>query len=204
VAGDRAMVTVDPGVRASAADVAALSPRTVAVNLDLLYVVPAGVSAYVTCGDDDARAFAGRPPAQLSSARALFVSLPEALILTGERDPETAARRLAELVPSVIVTLGGDGAMALIEGERFEAPPIDPGKVVDATGAGDLLVAAYIWGDLRGAPPSDRLRWSVIYSGLSITTTTAVAGAVHESRLLEEGAKLGLKPPAGSPSLRAG
>ncbi|MDX6494701.1 MAG: hypothetical protein QOE17_687, partial [Gaiellales bacterium] len=71
VAGDRAMVTVDPGVRASAADVAALSPRTVAVNLDLLYVVPPGVHAYVTCGDDDARAFAGRPPAQLSAARAL-------------------------------------------------------------------------------------------------------------------------------------
>jgi ribokinase len=204
VAGDRAMVTVDPGVRASAADVAALSPRTVAVNLDLLYVVPPGVHAYVTCGDDDARAFAGRPPAQLSAARALFVSLPEALTLTGEREVEAAARRLAELVPSVIVTLGAEGAMALIEGERFEAPPFDAGKVVDATGAGDLLVAAYIWGDLRGAPPLDRLRWAVIYSGLSITTTTAVAGAVDEARLLSEGAKLGLAPPAGSRSVSAG
>jgi sugar/nucleoside kinase (ribokinase family) len=204
VAGDRAMVTVDPGVRASASDVAALSPRTVAVNLDLLYVVPAGVHAYVTCGDDDARAFAGRPPAQLSAARALFVSLPEALTLTGERDVEAAARRLAELVPSVIVTLGADGAMALIEGERFDAPPFDAGKVVDATGAGDLLVAAYIWGDLRGAAPLDRLRWAVIYSGLSITTTTAVAGAVDEARLLSEGAKLGLAPPSGSRSVSAG
>src|SRR6476469_5976369 len=60
VGDDRAMVTVDPGVRSSAADVAVLAPRAVAVNLDLLYVVPAGAAAYVTCGDDDARAFAGR------------------------------------------------------------------------------------------------------------------------------------------------
>ena len=57
IGDDRAMVTVDPGVRSSAADVAALAPRAVAVNLDLLYVVPDGAAAYVTCGDDDARAF---------------------------------------------------------------------------------------------------------------------------------------------------
>jgi hypothetical protein len=43
----------------------------------------------------------------------------------------------------------------------------------------------------------------VIYSGLSITTTTAVAGAVDEARLLSEGAKLGLAPPAGSRSVSA-
>ena len=44
---DRAMVTVDPGVRASTADVAALQPRAVAANIDLLYVVPDGAAAYV-------------------------------------------------------------------------------------------------------------------------------------------------------------
>ena len=42
IGDDRAMVTVDPGVRSSAADVAALEPRAVSVNLDLLYVVPEG------------------------------------------------------------------------------------------------------------------------------------------------------------------
>ena len=44
IGDDRAMVTVDPGVRSSAADVAALEPRAVLVNLDLLYVVPEGGS----------------------------------------------------------------------------------------------------------------------------------------------------------------
>ena len=77
--GDRAMVTIDPGARASAADVAAHAPRAVAASLDQLYVVPEAAAAYVTCGDDDARAYAGRPPAALSGARVLFVNQREAL-----------------------------------------------------------------------------------------------------------------------------
>src|SRR4029079_6310934 len=64
IGDDRAMVTVDPGVRSSAADVAALAPRAVAVNLDLLYVVPDGAAAYRPCGDDDARALSAGAPAQ--------------------------------------------------------------------------------------------------------------------------------------------
>ena len=63
---------------------------------------------------------------------------------------------------------------------------------MDATGAGDLLVAAYIWADLAGMPLEERLRWAVVYAGLSVTTPTAVAGAVDEARLLAEGARLGL------------
>ena len=65
------MVTYDPGVRARAADVAALAPRAVIVGLSQLDVVPAGTRAYVTVGDDDARAFAGRlPGADLARDRA--------------------------------------------------------------------------------------------------------------------------------------
>ena len=71
---DRAMVTVDPGVRASAADVASRACGAVATNLDMLHLVPPGATAYVTCGSDEARAFAGRPPAALAGARALFVT----------------------------------------------------------------------------------------------------------------------------------
>src|SRR5205085_6695639 len=69
--GDRAMVTIDPGARASAADVAARPARAVAASLDQVDVLPAGAFAYVTCGDDDARAYVGRPPAALAGARVL-------------------------------------------------------------------------------------------------------------------------------------
>jgi sugar/nucleoside kinase (ribokinase family) len=76
--------------------------------------------------------------------------------------------------------------------------PFDAVPVVDATGAGDLLVAAYIWADQLGVTPSDRLRWAVIYATLSVATPTAVAGAVSLQRLLEEGARAGLSAPDGA------
>src|SRR5262245_57633756 len=100
--GDRAMVTVDPGARASATDVTAQEPRAVAASLDQLHVIPDGVPGYVTCGDDDARAFAGRPPAALSRARAFLISQGEALILTGAATVEDAACSLSELVETVV------------------------------------------------------------------------------------------------------
>ncbi|MDX6532858.1 MAG: hypothetical protein QOJ13_2421 [Gaiellales bacterium] len=195
VANDRAMITIDPGVRVSRSDVAPLEPRAVAVNLDLIHVVPPGAAGYVTCGEDDARAFAGRPPADLANMRALFVNEREAVALTDAPDIESAAEQLGKLVPAVMVTRGANGAIAIIDGQRYESPGFDAGPAVDTTGAGDLFTAAYIWAELRGAEPEDRLRWAVLYASLSVTRSTAVGGAVSEARLLEEGAQIGLAPP---------
>jgi sugar/nucleoside kinase (ribokinase family) len=200
VKSERAMVTLDPGVRASRAEVAALEPRTVTANVDMLHTVPEGVPAYVTCGDDDARAFARQPLRQLEGVHVLFVSEREALTLSGKADLDAAADCLVELAGSVVVTLGAAGAMGIIDGERVSAPGVPVGAVVDTTGAGDLLVAAYIWADLRGATSGDRLRWAVLYSALSVTTPTAVGGAVDEARLLDEGERLGLSLPTVDPS----
>ena len=142
------MVTVDPGVRASAADVAARAPRAVATNLDMLHVVPPGAMAYVTCGDDEARAFKGRPPAALAGSRALFVNRAEALALTGEPTVEQAAAALGELAESVVVSLGADGGLIATAGRDAHGAGRARRAPVDTTGAGDLLAAAYIWADL--------------------------------------------------------
>jgi ribokinase len=109
VDGERSFVTYDPGVRANAGEVAALEPRAVAVSLDQLSVAPDGPSVYVTCGDDDARAYAGRPPTAECGARALFVNEKEAQILTGRRSPRDAAERLSACAEIVVVTLGRAG-----------------------------------------------------------------------------------------------
>jgi sugar/nucleoside kinase (ribokinase family) len=201
--GDRAMVTTDPGVRASAGDVAARSPRAVAASLDQLYVVPAGASAYVTCGADDLRAYAGRPPSALAGARALFVNEGEALGLTGAGTAEDAAGKLAELAETVVVTLAAEGAIAFSGGEIVAAAAETVERPVDTTGAGDLLVAAYIWADLRGADPHDRLRWAVLYAGLAVTTPTGVGGAVKETELLEAGIARGITAPPVAGSVQA-
>jgi sugar/nucleoside kinase (ribokinase family) len=188
-------VTIDPGARASAADVAALEPRAVASSLDQLYVVPDVSSAYITCGDDDLRAYEGRPPAALDGAHALFVNQREALGLSGKATIADAAKSLAELAETVVVTLAAEGAMAVTNGSTLNAAAEKVDRPTDTTGAGDLLAAAYIWADLRGAEPEERLRWAVLYAGLAIRTPTGVGGAVDLETLLREGASRGLTPP---------
>ena len=47
-----------------------------------------------------------------------------------------------------------------------------PADVVDATGAGDLFIAAYIWADLAGHPIEERLRRATSYASLSLGRAT--------------------------------
>ena len=195
---ERAMVTYDPGVRARAADVAELAPRAVIVGLSQLDVVPASARGYVSVGDDDARAFAGRLPAGTAKIRGLFIEQREALVLTGAGTPAEAASMIGTRVPIVVVSLGADGAVASIEGETVTVGGFDVGHSVDTTGAGDLYVAAWAWGDAMGMDVQDTLRWAALYAALSVRVPTGAGGATKLAEFVAEGARRGLPaPPSG-------
>jgi sugar/nucleoside kinase (ribokinase family) len=199
VAGDRAMVTYSPRIPADAAALRSLRPRAVVANIDEVDVLPPGAWVYATCGDDGARAYAGRPPEALRAVRALLVNEPEALLLAGTSSCAEAVVRLAEVAPTVVVTRGRKGAVGMVEGRRLEIPGYDVGAPVDTTGAGDLFCAAWTWADLRGAEPEVRLAWAGLYGALSVTAATAAEGAVRQDVLIEEGTRRGLPPlPAAS------
>ncbi len=69
----------------------------------------------------------------------------EAKVLTGEGEPERAARRLAELGPKeVIVTLGSRGSLLLVDGKTHAIPAFSPRGLADATGCGDTYFAGYL------------------------------------------------------------
>jgi ribokinase len=191
--GERAMVTYEPGSTTRAADVAAFEPRAAIVGLNQLDVVPAGVCAYTTCGDDDARAFARRPPGDLDHARALFVNRRESLALTGLDSPEEAAARLGQCVEIAVVTVGPRGAVAAVDGTLITAPGYEM-EAVDTTGAGDLLCSAFVWADPAGADVQTALSWAVLYGALSVTVPTGARGAVTRDRLIEEATTRGLPP----------
>jgi ribokinase len=176
--GDRAFVTYEPQVQTSPQVVAALEPRAVVVAAGDMHVVPDGAWAYIVMGDAGAAAYAGRLPPAVQRARAIIVNQPEALLLTGASDGETAAHALAERAATAVVTLGQGGALAATGGElwRAEAPDVE---VVDTTGAGDLFTAAYVWADLDGAEPAERLRWATLYAAMSVGVPTAIAGAAR-------------------------
>jgi sugar/nucleoside kinase (ribokinase family) len=63
-------------------------------------------------------------------------------------------------------------------------------EVRDTTGAGDLLAAAYVWGDLGGLPLVERLRRAVVYSALSVRAATGAAGAATSDELARALAEL--------------
>jgi ribokinase len=194
VAGERSMVTVDPGVRARAADLEPLSPRAIAATLEQVDLLPGDGCAFVTCGDDDARAFAGRLPRVSRKLRALIVNRREAGVLTGAATPEEAAGKLAAVAETAVVTLGPEGAVAVVGGRPVAVNGVTATAVVDTTGAGDLFAAALAWADLMGADAEVALAWANLYAGLSVGSHTGIGGAVSRERLLEEGERRGLPP----------
>jgi sugar/nucleoside kinase (ribokinase family) len=174
--GDRAMVTYEPPARIDSGTIARLEPRAAVANADELEAVPDGVAAYATVGDAEATVLAQRLPDGLGRARALLLNQQEAQRITGTSVPEAAALSLAEQVETVVVTCGASGAVAASGGELVtaSAPMVE---TRDTTGAGDLLVAAYVHGDLKGLPLAERLQRAVVYAALSVQKATGAMSA---------------------------
>ena len=189
VGGERAFVTFEPPIAIDPAVVERLHARAVVVELGALRLAPQSVFVYAGAGHRDAERHASSLPAGISDARALLVNRAEALLLTGERDADDAALALAGTVATAVVTLGAEGAVAAEDGElvTVAAPQADPR---DTTGAGDLFMAAYVWGDLAGLPLPERLQWAAVYAALSVRTATGAAGAATRDELEQAMAQL--------------
>ncbi|HZG49077.1 MAG TPA: carbohydrate kinase family protein [Thermoleophilaceae bacterium] len=99
-------------------------------------------------------------PASLALMAGASLLLPnelEAEALTGEGDPELAARLLAGQADEVVVTLGPAGAL-WTDGtsvRRAAAPAV--AEACDSTGAGDAFAAGLLAARLRGAGPQEAL-----------------------------------------------
>ena len=87
----------------------------------------------------------------------LLPNAEEARMLSGEDDPERAARALAARFGEVVVTLGAEGALWTDGREtvRCDAVPVE--AVVDSTGAGDAFAAGLLAARMDGAGPDEAL-----------------------------------------------
>ncbi len=117
-------------------------------------------------------------------ANVLVVNEQEALELaetTGDDWPAIAAT-LASMGPrTVILTLGGDGALVWHDG-RVESIPTIPVDVVDTTGAGDAFCGAFAAFLADGSDPFAAARKAVVAGSLAVTR----AGAQPSIATLEE------------------
>ena len=86
----------------------------------------------------------------LPRLRAIKPNALEAAALTGEQEPERAAKALLRAgVEQVYVSLGPDGILAA-QGESLIRLPCENRPVVNTTGAGDAATAAIVWAGIHG------------------------------------------------------
>jgi sugar/nucleoside kinase (ribokinase family) len=92
----------------------------------------------------------------------------EAQKAAGTNHLETAVKKLAEIVPLVVVKMGGEGAIAQRGKERFASPPVKV-EAVDPVGAGDSFDAGFLHNYVRGSDLPTCLRAGNLAGALSTT-----------------------------------
>ena len=119
-------------------------------------------------------------PARELPAAPLAVLTPnasEAEQLTGEADPEAAARALSESTgAAVLITLGARGALLLEPGGSPVLLPATKVDVVDTTGAGDTVNGALAAELAAGRPLREAAEFALRAAAISTTKPGARGG----------------------------
>ena len=145
-----------------------------------------GASVSLDTNWDPAESWADGVDEVLKNVDTFLPNVAEAMALTRTDTVEHAAARLSRTVPHVVVKRGSRGAYALCDGEVLDVPSL-PVNVQDTTGAGDSFDAGYVYAQLTGLPPRDRLRVASVCGALS---TRRVGGTEAQATLDEVSAAL--------------
>ncbi|QEC50437.1 carbohydrate kinase family protein [Baekduia soli] len=190
--GDRAMVT-----RVTPTDTADPPPdgRALVTALDRARAAAAAAPGRVYAMADFAGAGGALP--DLTGVRALVLNAGEARRLTGKADVEAALGALVAGTgaAAVVVTRGALGAIAAERDGAVLTAPSVPAQLVDATGAGDVFAAAYVWADLAGLALADALALAVLAGALAVSVPSGAAGARACAGLAARAQRLGLALP---------
>lgn len=115
----------------------------------------------------------------------LFVNLEEAQRITEEKSLEIhhLATSLYKMgAKQVIITDGKNGAYAF-EGKHLHFCPIFPGRLVEATGAGDAFSTGYIGALMNDLPHKEALRWGAVNSASVIGHVGPTKGLLSDAQI---------------------
>lgn len=173
---DRAMVTVEqppPDSVAAHLEQERLQADAIVVDMRdpatgwLRRARSQGSRVYASRGFDPTGQWGHAELAAAETCDVLMLNELEARAFTGTDDPIAAARRLAERVPTVVVTLGERGMVGVDAGSGEEAVvPAFPIEPWNTTGAGDSALAALVYASQRpGRTLADRLEIASFIAG---------------------------------------
>lgn len=179
--GDRSMITYAPGAVDAVRDLD-IAPSTRAAIADLKSMrggedgswwrraAGEGTLIFADIGWDSSERWRLDDLAPLASCHAFTPNEREAMAYTRTDDPIAAARMLAERVPLVVVTRGGDGVVAVdsASGAEVTVPSLSV-RVADPTGAGDVFSAALVHAHLAGLALADQVAFATVASGIAVT-----------------------------------
>lgn len=88
----------------------------------------------------------------------VFANEEEAAAFTLLKNPQEAAKAIAEMCQLAVVKMGGKGACAACHGQGLEVIPGEKVHVVDTTAAGDFFAGGFLHGYSMGWPLRDCLK----------------------------------------------
>ncbi|GAA1555792.1 carbohydrate kinase family protein [Actinomadura kijaniata] len=137
-----------------------------------------GATVFADLGWDPTGAWSAEVLDRLEHVDVFLPNAVEAMAYTRTGTPEDAARALAERLPVVVVKRGSGGAVAIDSrtGERAETDAL-PVRALDATGAGDVFAAGFVFATLAELPLPERLRFANLCAGLSVRHRSGSLGS---------------------------
>jgi sugar/nucleoside kinase (ribokinase family) len=147
-----------------------------------------GVTISLDCNDDPEDRWDGGIRDALKYVDIFLPNEREAEKIAAAANLDDAVKRLAGMVPLVVVKAGAQGAIARRGSETLSSPAIRV-EAVDAVGAGDSFNAGFLHQYVRGADLAGCLRFGNLTGALSVTRaggTGAFGDREHRERFLQE------------------
>ena len=110
-----------------------------------------------------------------------FPNEEEVLRITGKSNLDDGLDKLAKVVPTLAVKLGGKGGLGR-QGTKIVSAPAMPINVIDTTGAGDSFDAGFLFGYLSGYSLKNSLNLAIACGSLS---TRGAGGTTTQPTLSE-------------------
>jgi len=144
----------------------------------------AGLTTSLDTNDDPEDRWEGGLAEILPHVDILLPNEREAMKIAAADDLDTALSRLAGKVKTVVVKMGGSGAIAVQDGRRFSAAAA-PVNVVDPVGAGDSFDAGFLHQFLRGADLTKCLAYGNLCGAFSTTDCGGTEAFRDRARMQE-------------------